>query len=436
MPRGPRGLRLNLRNVGRQNRYASVARGIAQGTAYAFRNRGAITSGTRTATQAARSLLSRSTGYLRRKFTSKPKTSRSTLRDTDRTQEDLGTGGELTKSHVTFGGRPRPVSIAKLVKSSRQTQILRYSAISPFMNTGTAPLNTCAVGTVLGAGASWLSNWYNTTPGIVSLPLHVYDLTCMNNVVNGSVLSASPGVFALQTTLTGSVSWLPLVGNQPSSGTSANWQYEDTATLGTNAGSQPLRETLMDWVQARMMCYGSAKMATEYTIEVIQLREDYLCPDIMSGTLPSTAGIDYKNAANQFWNSYVKSYCAHPVATTVPTNRKHYRVIKTIRFTLQPRLSNETDANVGHCKQLNIFFRTNRTCKYDWAEDTIDPNVESGATFPTQQGQLQLTVHPKARMYMTIRATNVTEIVSPAVPTTDYTPSYDLLLRKKYTTLQ
>lgn len=409
-----------------------VGRGVGALSAAAGAQRFAKKQMTRRKFKSGTSSARKSKSSLGRKLFAYPK-GYSQLRDSDRIQQDLGSGGALTKEHVTIGRSNRKVSIKKLVNASKQTQILRFSAISPFMNTTTTPLN--AQKTETGAGALWLHNFYDGV-STNSLPLHIYDLSSINNVINGTVTSHYPGSYMKMAAATGAVSWAALVGNLPNgAGTSAYWQYEDTASLGTNAGTQPLRQTLMDYVHARLMCYGSAKMATEYVIEIIQLKDDWLCPDIMGGTLPSSTGLNYKNSANQFWSSYVKSYCAHPVATTNPQSQKNYKVVKTIRFTLQPSLSIETDSAVGHAKQLNIFFRTNRTCKYDWAEDTIDPNVESGLTYPTEQGQLQLTVHPKARMYMTIRATNVTQLNN-VVPSVDYTPSYDILLRKKYTTIQ
>lgn len=446
MPRRPQGLRLNVRNVGRQNRYTQVARALGQGTAYAFRNRRAIISGTRTATQAARSILSRSTGYLRRKFTPGKSSQRSTLRDTDRINQDLGTGAELTKEHVTIG-RAKKLKLkgyaGKLLKSSEQTQILRFSGINQFMNTTlTNAGNPKGSDTGLGGGFYRLYNWYDGS-AFYYMPCHIFDVTSINNIITtGGVATYTQGAPGWELRFNGNataptdVSFTTL-NNKLGDGTSGGgkWQAEDTAALASNAGSQPLRRTIQDWLQAKLLCYGSAKMVTEYVIEFIQLKEDWLHPDFVNVSDPTLSGEDYHAASMAFWQHYVKNFVAHPIATDSPLKRNMYRVLKTIRFTLQPRLSNETDANVGHCKQINIFNHMNRLCKYDWAETGLDSSIGNWSYYAVNQGQLQCYTHPKARIYMTVRALNPTGI-SNAATSTDYTPSYDLMLRKKYTTMQ
>lgn len=368
------------------------------------------------------------------------------LRDTDRIQQDLGAGGELTKEHVTLG-RPQKLRLKgkarKLIKGSEQTQILRHAALSQFMNTTQAPVNQMKL--EVGAGACWLHNWYDGS-GFWYAPCHIYDITSINNVITtggaATYTAATPAWRlrfnqAVASPITG-VSFANINGyNAAGALTGGVWQAEDTAALGSNAGSQPLRQTIQDWTQARLMCYGSAKMATEYTIEFIQLKEDALHPEFCNLGGITMTGQDYNAMQVQAWEHYVKPYIAHPCSSVAPLKRKCFKVLKTIRFTLQPRLSTETDANVGHCKQINLFYHMNRLCRYDWAASATptDTNLNTAATFLSNQGSLQTYVHPRARVYLTIRATNVTT-ANNTTPTTDFCPSYDILLRKKFTTMQ
>lgn len=367
------------------------------------------------------------------------------LRDTDRINQDLGTGAELTKEHVTIG-RARKLRIkgyaGKLLKSSEQVQILRFSGMNNFMNTTASNAgNPKGSDTGVGGGFYRLYNWYDGS-AFYYMPCHIYDVTSINNVITtGGVATYTQATPGWELRFNGAatptnVSFSSL-NNKLNDGTSGGgkWQAEDTAALAANAGSQPLRRTLQDWVQAKLLCYGSAKMVTEYAIEFIQLKEDWLHPDFVNVGDPVLSGEDYNAASMAFWQHYVKNFVAHPIATDSPLKRNMYKVLKSIRFTLQPRLSTETDANVGHCKQINIFNHLNRLCKYDWAESGLDNAIQVGTNYAINQGNLQCYVHPKARIYLTIRALNPTGIGAAAV-STDYTPSYDIMLRKKYTTMQ
>lgn len=436
MPRRPNtGRRLTVRNVQYNNRMGGVGRALIQGTAMAYRNRAAISSVGRT----ARTLVSKATSYLRKKYVPK----KGKLVDTDRIQQDIGAGGELTKEHVTIGRRKKlhlKGVARKMIIGAENTQILRFGGLQPFMNVTYAPAN--AKKTEVGGGAYWLQNFFNGVSGLYQ-PCHVYDITSLANVINGTYSAASPGwVMKFVTTNPGTVPisavlFDNLYGNY-GSGTSLNssstWQAEDTAAGANAPGSQPLRRCLQDWTQAKLLCYGAAKQATNFVIEFIQLKEDWLHPEFCSINTTQIAA-DYLNAQIAFWEHYVKSSVSHPIATSSPLKRNMFKVLKTIRFTLNPRLSTETDANVGHCKQINVFYHMNRLCKYDWAENGIEANINLASAYAQNAGALQNVVHPRARIYMTIRATN-TNYVNNVAPSTDYTPSYDIVLRKKFTTLQ
>lgn len=363
------------------------------------------------------------------------------LISTDKIQEDLGTGAEMTKMHVTIG-KPLRSHESKLVRSAKQAQILRFGAINPFMNTTSPPVNARGISPV-GAGAYRLYNYSDTVNYF--MPLHIFDISGLINTLNSSgspsVVSAIPG-YEMYFQGNGppsnvSFSYLPTT-NADGTYTSGKWIAEDTAATATSAGTQPLRQTIQNWTQARLMCYGAAKVATEFCIEFIQFNSEYLHPEFLAGNSTDRTGTgDYRASAVGWYEYYIKKYASHPIASIIPRNHKKYKVLKTIKFTLQPKLSNQTDANVGHCKTVNLFYHMNRICKYDWCQYGIDGGaIASPSTWAQNDGTLCCNTHPNARVYMTVRATNLTFVSGINQTSTDQCPSYDLVLRKKYTTLQ
>lgn len=367
---------------------------------------------------------------------------RRVLLDTDRINEDLGSGGELTKMHVTIG-RKQLVKIGgkagKLLKGSEQSVRYRHQGIASFMNVTVPPLNQKK--TEVGGGAYWLHNFFNGTNQWTA-PVHIYDITSVVNTIAGTITPGIPGYeLSFITTNPGvvsptQVSFVPLNGTGPTGAlTSGWWQLEDSLAASTSTVNQPHRRCLQDWTQAKLFCYGATNSVTEWIVEFIQIKEDAYHPDFVATLPASSGGKNYLGASIAFWEAYAKAQMSHPIQSSAPMKRNDYKVLKTIRWTTQPRLSNETDANLGHVKQLDIFYHMNRICKFDWNEDAVDPNPAGSSVYAQELGQMSTTVHPKARIYMTIRSTN-TSYNNNTVPTTAQTPTYDLLLRKKITVLQ
>lgn len=358
-------------------------------------------------------------------------------------EKDTGTI-DLTREHVVFGKSQKSLkdskpksTFDKLVKASEQTQILRAGAVSAYLSTTSTPMNQKA--TTVGGGAYHLYNYYSSGTYLY-MPCHVWDITSINNIVNGSIVQDTPGK-ELRFTISGGVpinaDWATLDGRaSDTTSTGGCWQADSLSASASGPVIQPNRRCMQDWTQAKILCYGAAKQPTEFVIEFIQIKEDYLHPpytqaEPVPGTYESLV-----SGALSFWQNYSKPFSANPISETSALKRKDIKVLKSIRFTLQSRESSDSYANVGHMKHLNIFFRMKRMCKYDWLEWSTDLYQNNPTSFAANTGHLSTRVHPKARIYMTIRATNTTQVTSPANASTDYMPSYDLVLKKKYTTLQ
>jgi PIN domain nuclease of toxin-antitoxin system len=57
-----------------------------------------------------------------------------------------------------------------------------------------------------------------------------------------------------------------------------------------------------------MLCYGMTNMATKFEIDVIELKEDYLHPDLQT-LLPYLN--QYQLSSTSFWEAMVKTQIAH-----------------------------------------------------------------------------------------------------------------------------
>ena len=370
--------------------------------------------------------------------------------------EDIGAGGEFTKKSVTFNLCKHMSAMQmtqKLVASNKQEAHYRFSGIQPFMNTTTPSTNITmpsgTVGDIVGGGYFPLINFSSSNPGLntsnyVVPPLQVYDVTSLNNYVNNSYTSYSPcfqPAFLCRSNINSyqpyAVSFQNLYGMGPSGISSSNTVWTNEDTPGQTANNVPLRRDMLNYVSAKLMCYGAAQMATTFKVELVQLHDDFLHPDYIMNAGMSNLSSAYNQEQVAFWESYVSHSVKHPIASINPAWKKHCTVLKSISFVLQPRLSTETDAAVGHTKQLSIYAKLNRTCKYDWLVTSQDSNIESSGSFPISTSQnIQNVVAPRARIYLTVQATNVTYVPWGTSASVNFTPSYDMLLRTKHTMIE
>jgi hypothetical protein len=113
----------------------------------------------------------------------------------------------------------------------------------------------------------------------------------------------------------------------------------------------------------------------------------------------------------------------------MPKFNTQLRYVKRISFILQPRLTNESDANLGHSRQVNMYIPMNRVCMYDWTNQSTDAALESASSYQVETGQVANTVEPKRRLYLMVRALNPTVEINPSSASPSLTPSYDIMIR-------
>jgi rRNA processing protein Gar1 len=174
----------------------------------------------------------------------------------------------------------------------------------------------------------------------------------------------------------------------------------------------------------------------------VQFTEDCIDPEFSLSGATQTLGSagfteNYALSAASFWEQQVAKEMLHPLAASSGrVTKKYMRVLHSHRFTIQPRLTNEPDSIVtGHSRILNITWNANRICQYDEHNTgTYNLNVPVPGAYAQQIGQVSDFVQPRAKVYLMIKATSLSQLtVGAASPTV--TPSYDIVLRKQQITL-
>lgn len=243
-------------------------------------------------------------------------------------------------------------------------------------------------------------------------PMILYDLTSCRNVVGGVVTDYNP-------------CWKPEFSNYGAAGnltwvqpaTSGNWLPEDTPAASTTAASYPQDKSVLDWVSAKLLFYSPFNIPTRISVQIVQFTDRRFCPGESTGAADPLV--------NAFYQGLIKKYSYSPLEEGNSNLKKWMKVLYSKDFIMEPK---DTDEQVpAQYKQLDIFNRMNRVCKYDWNQNDA-MNVMSVDTQVNNSRNLNV-VEPKARIYLMIRAqSKLNSVISNAVH-----PSFDIVLRTKHT---
>jgi len=358
-------------------------------------------------------------------------------------------GGMTTHSMTVNMGSKKNI-IQKLVKSSKESFIHRFGAIQPFNNTSLASINW----SMPGGGAYTLANYNSIGPaGLGSfdhyMPLHIVDLTCTNNINTGTLVTASPmsqllfkgsavsaGIYSPNR-----VDFATMNGRGSDGITnSMSWNVEKSTRLASS--SVPLGMIMQEWVQIKMLCYGAKIFSTRYKVQVVQITEDDFHPlEVSSIDAVATPAVpqawDDVSAPINFWQGLSAASYKHPIATVSTDYRKHLKVIKEFNFIIDPTTTIEERAEVGHSKALNIFVPMYRANNYNSKSQALDGSISDQDNFGTEFEKNEAYLKPRARIYLIVQATNPKTHGPHAndIQTVADTPSYDIMIRSKFSQL-
>lgn len=298
----------------------------------------------------------------------------------------------------------------KITKLSVNPLVFRWQNIGPTSTPGGAIyMFNSQVGT---------GNW--------SVPLHLYDISACVNYFSGATQTPNIGAY-LQVTNTGDVNFATLTGVDNTGAGNPALQLETSANGATNL-SVPYAKSIFEWAQIKLNLHGATNRASRYYIQVVQI-DPRVIPTTYFGQV---AGNDA--TCKTFWSSLFRNLVRDPLEVGVtPSVKQFMKVLRSYTVHIDPTATYETDTD-PHMKTLKIFMKMNRMCRWDWSQNAL--TVDTPAELLTQQwelnmGENQNMLHPKARIFLMIRATNYVKDTTGTPPITT-TPTYDICLRMKH----
>lgn len=339
--------------------------------------------------------------------------SRTTTNRRRRRSNELRSNNEdLQQSSRSVGRRMRFTNrfTRRFVSKNVETQIHSLSQISPYGGT-TGPL--------------LLPNW-QPSPGTgpKRTPMTLMDLSSVTNVIDGIVQTPQTTwniTFSDETA--GAIgTWIPAP---------VDWQLkpENISASASSFANKPHAQDYLKWAKIDMLFYHPLTISTKINVQLVQFMDRRLVP---VQTVYPVSSENMDTFATAFWQSQLKGYMYSPIS---PTNGKSYsRYIKVLHnetFLLNPKES--TEATNTRYKILKLFKNFNRCQKYDWEQNDA-MNMDTG-DIQYNLGKNQVTVQPKARIYLMIRALS-TELTGGTYPPTGYAnvwPTADIFVRTAHT---
>lgn len=324
-------------------------------------------------------------------------------------------GGSMQWTSRYASGRFGKLTSRKIDKLSTDKVILTHRMMGPFNDYGQRFM------------------YHNTdTPGNCYYPLVLMELNSMPNYINGVRYVPNPVHQMFQRNGGTTIAWEALNG-QAQDGTtlSTGWQVEQSVAMETATGSTPHEESVHTWSSIDLECWGQTAKPTKYTIMLVQLNED-VCPN-------TTTGGQYNDisdpAAVMFWQSLIKQYTYSPLAKMEDGyNRKKMKIMKQYTFTLDPTTTIESDPD-PNVKTMKLYYKFNRQCNFAWRFSNNGAQTignMNDADWNQNDGLNTTNVHPNARLFVMIRASNYQRQTTPTNCNNTNTPSISWRLRSAH----
>lgn len=303
---------------------------------------------------------------------------------------------ELTK-FSTVMGRPLKKNLSNLWRVQKKIKLIQgVQAVSNFGGISgslTFDINQSAAGQVLTCGN-----------------IRLLSVTATGNV-NKGVQTNPTAMWYLQFTNeadTAQSAWVPqgqlglLEGQNPAN-------YSDT---------YPLTESMLSWVNLKLMLYNALNSPGKYMIELVELTDRRLQPE--------TENINSEDIrfAAAFWQAQAKPYLHNPIAIYDTSYEKYKKVHKKLFIEMDSKDTDQTTST--NYKEVNFFARLNRKCVYNFQHDDRMPLF--GQEAQVNAGDNENQVHYSKRLYILIRAL-VTRPGYPISYNANLMPSFDFTFR-------
>lgn len=336
-----------------------------------------------------------------------------------------------------FGkGKSHKTKTSALVEANKQFSLWRWQSLSAW-DTATGKIQC-------NYNASFIA------APLCRYPLYLFDLDATPNANGGTLSNPAVAWRLVSTTNTGGAqlyfdSTTTVAQNAQGTDTTNAWVAENLGQRTTDAASIPGRRCIQDYIEGKMIFYGTTTYPTKWSVDIIKLKDDWLHPDWWANTAgASTITEPDANATvaliknrTAFWQMMTIPYVSNPLNTQDPLLMKQFKVVRHVAtINIEPKLNTEPNASVGHSVRQDMFVREDKVLKYDWNDTTLTASLVSGEGYQASVADMKTTTRPKTKTYLLIRAQVASASTSTGGtvdPTKD--PTFDIFLRKKITTL-
>lgn len=319
-------------------------------------------------------------------------------------------GGEFARLKPKVVGKANKVlTLKKLSKLSTAVRYFRWQKINPMNRTS---------GTTI-PGAINLNHSIGGGGVDTEVPCHVY---CLNSTRNNAT-EISVGFKLVFNDLGRPVfEAIPNVNRNGVAVTSGTWESEGSEGPAVGLGQTYIHN---DYADIKMLAYGAKTQSTEYIIDIIRFKYDYLDP--YEGPVEDNE-VDDRSAV---WQGMVRQLIFNPIFEAPQQHGKgKYDVLYSTKFSIAPSLENELDTTPSS-RAVKIFYPIGKIFNYKYTAKhvTTDAALEGGTWVRDGSAQADYNNIPAApaRLWLRVRAMNTTL----TTPDNTNTPSYDMLIRKK-----
>lgn len=287
----------------------------------------------------------------------------------------------------------------------------------------------------------------------VMLPIHLWDVTQWGQQ-QGMPCGCSLG-WAQRSNDDSNILRLQHYGQNPGNdqvGTDNFW-----VTKGQNIYGTVPPHACLDWLDIRLNLYGARVRDTLFRVQLVRFKDEFAdlfqaAPDNGSAKELLTElerPLIYNNLQVGQW---------HEVQSRM-------QVIRSYTYKVPAKKADDLNTSCGNIKEVKLFVRMNKACNYDYDRGLNNfkhENINQGAEYETDQNGTNHRCRPQSRVYLMISAfcphlrtpgdaTNfgywqfsnheAGYAAPPPEPgqgfgvDIDHEPTYDMLLRRKFTTM-
>lgn len=276
-----------------------------------------------------------------------------------------------------------------------------------------------------GSGSQYFSNYY-TAGSAAGMPCWVFELNSCYNIVSEAANYASPA-YVMTRAETPGIIWSAAQGQTAANALSSEWQVERNSVGPNIITGTPLGAGILQWADIRLNLFGCKAQPTKVYIELCQFDEEVI-PSLGTNT-------DFNYV--KFWDQQMRPFVFNDTFNQNSfgaTKMKRVLDRKIIEF--QPTSTTESDAD-PHMRTVKLFYRLNRFCNFTWKDSLSggDNVTNAQLTTPymhTNQGDNQNRVHPRARLFLMLRAVKFVRNTNYAAQTNTDTPSFNIQMRTKW----